>query len=348
MTAPRTTSGHPARSAAGRLPAWGAAPAGARPSRSQPEAPPRFTDAAAPWLHAAHFDMTLMSAGLFDPPADVPATPRRQKATDQQLLDAYAETQSVYKVGERFGMHGSSAHERLAKLGAVKPPNYFTEVEQDRLRSEYWIAAETGKLAELAADMGRTRYFLCRQARMLGLTDKNRRKTWSAVWKYVSEDSARIIFEQFKHSPLNLGKFCARRGYDDLGFSRCMKKYFYDEWEHVIEAKQNKQTKYRYGRQFEYRVRDHLRGIGYFAQRSPASKTPIDITAIKPGQVLFIQCKRNASLRPGEWNALFDLAMSCGAVPLMASCPTGRGTTYHRLTARKEARGPQPMQVFTP
>jgi Holliday junction resolvase len=283
---------------------------------------------------------------------ELPGTPRgkgrKKLVSDEALIGAYAELKSVHAVGKRFGIHGSSVHERLSKLGANRKLNLFSAAEEDRLRSEYWIAAATGKLAELAADLGRTKFFICRKARELGLTDSKRKKTWLAVWKYVGEESARIIFEQFKQSPLGLGKFCAKRGYDDLGFAQCMKLHFFDEWEHVIEAKQIKQTKYKYGRQFEYRVRDHLRAEGYFAQRSPASKTPIDITAIKPGVVLLVQCKRNASLRPGEWNELFDLAMSCGAIPVMASTPTGRGITYHRMLARKDAPGRQPMEPFTP
>lgn len=274
--------------------------------------------------------------------------PAPRLVSDEQLIDAYAELRSVQAVGKRLGIHGSSVHDRLSKLGKSQAPNLFTPVEEDRLRSEYWIAAETGKLADLAADMGRTKHFICRKARELGLTDQKRKKTWLAVWRYVGEESARIIFEQFKQSPLGLGKYCAKKGYDDLGFAACMKRHFYDEWEHVIEAKQIKSTKYKYGRQFEYRVRDHLRSAGYFAQRSPASKTPIDITAIKPGCVLLVQCKRNASLRPVEWNALYDLAMSCGAIPVMASTPTGRGITYHRMLARKDAPGRQPMEPFTP
>jgi Holliday junction resolvase len=271
------------------------------------------------------------------------------KATNEQLLDSYARTRSVKKTAAEFGMNGTSVHERLVKLGANRPINVLTPIEEDRLLSEYWIAAETGKLDELAADMGRTKQFICRRAKALGLTDQKRRKPYAAVWKYVGEESARIAFEMFKRSPLGLGKYCAKKGYDDLGFSTCMKRHFADEWEHVIEAKQIKQTAYKYGRQFEYRVRDHLKRLGYFAMRSPASKTPIDILAVRPGAVLFVQCKRSGSFPPAEWNELFELAKSCGAIPVLASCPTGRGTEYHELVARKDRPGlRQPLGLFDP
>lgn len=271
------------------------------------------------------------------------------KASDYDLVEAYRELRSVAKVGARFGMNGSSAHERLAALGIVDPPNLFTEEEKDRLREEYWIAAETGKLSELALDMGRTKHFLCRQARALGLTDARRKKMYLSTWKYVGEESARIIFEQFKRQSLGVGKYCTKKGYDDLGFSRCMQRHFPDEWEHVIESKQTTQTLYRYGRQFEYKVRDDLKKLGYFALRSPASKSPIDILAVKHGTVLMIQCKRHGALPPKEWNAIFDLASSCGAIPVLASCPTGRGAVFHRLIGAKDgSRRAQPMAEFVP
>jgi len=272
-----------------------------------------------------------------------------RKASDEELIAAYQETGSVFKTGKRFGIHGSSVHERLQKLGITKPPNFFSSEEIDRLRAEYWIAAETGKLADLAADMGRTKTFLCKQARSLGLTDIKRKKVYNSTWKYVGEESARILFEQFKHQSLGLIKFCTKRGFDDLGFSTCMKRHFPDEWEHVIESKQIKQTWYRYGRQFEYRVRDQLKALGYFAMRSPASKTPIDVLAVRPGIVLMIQCKASGALHPKPWNELYDLATSCGAIAILASFPTGRGNKYQKLTGRKERRGQrQPLVDFDP
>ena len=153
---------------------------------------------------------------------------RPPKATDDQLLSSYATTKSVWDTAREFGMCGQSVHERLVKLGANQSQNLFTEVEQDRLRSEYWIAAETGKLAELAADMGRTKHFICRQAKALGLTSQSRQRQYLSVWKYVGEESARIFFDQFKRSSLGLGKYCLKKAYDDLGFANCMKRHFAD------------------------------------------------------------------------------------------------------------------------
>ena len=102
------------------------------------------------------------------------------KATDAQILTAYAETDSVWKAAKKLGMCGQSVHERLVKLGAAKPMNVFTEEDKDRLRAEYQAAADAGKLTDLAADLGRTKHFICRQARSLGLTKQDRQRRYLA------------------------------------------------------------------------------------------------------------------------------------------------------------------------
>lgn len=273
----------------------------------------------------------------------------KQKASDEDLIAAYSKFPNIAIVGPMFGMRASSAHERLVKLGVMRPMNVFTDAERDRLREEYWVAAETGKLADLAADMGRTKPFICTKARELGLTNQNRTRKYNATWKYVCEEDARIIFEKFKQSSLGLVQYCKSKGWDDLGFARCMKVHFPDEWEHVIESKQTSQTLYRYGRQFEYQVRDHMKSLGYFALRSPASKSPIDLIAIKPGVVAFIQCKRHGALPPKEWNALFDLAISVAAIPVLVSKKGVRGKLYQKLLERKDGTARrQPFEDWQP
>lgn len=98
----------------------------------------------------------------------------RKKATDAELLAAYADLKSVWAVGARFKMAGQSVHERLFALGVVKPVNAFTEAEREILHAEYEAHASAGRLGDLAERMGRTKAFLCRQARRLGLTRQDR------------------------------------------------------------------------------------------------------------------------------------------------------------------------------
>lgn len=63
----------------------------------------------------------------------------------------------------------------------------FTDADLEHLRIHYAGYAASGKLSELAASMGRTRQFICRKARTLGLTDQNRTKPW-LVWRIADKD----------------------------------------------------------------------------------------------------------------------------------------------------------------
>jgi len=273
----------------------------------------------------------------------------KSKATDEQVLAAYRTHRSVWKAARALGLCGQSVHERLVKLGANVPVRTITEDELELLRREYLIYRDAGKLADLAKRMGRTKPLLCRAARALGLTDRRHARRYCAVWKHLSVEAADVIWQDFKAARAGLGAYCRTKGYDDLGFSRCMKLHFADEYESVIEAKAPRQSLYRYGRQFEYRVRDELRGHGYVALRSPASKSPLDLMVVGHGQVLFVQCKRHGALPPGEWNELLDLAASCGATPILALMPASRGIAYFRLTGRKDgSKRRQPMEAWQP
>jgi Holliday junction resolvase len=109
-------------------------------------------------------------------------------------------------------------------------------------------------------------------------------------------------------------------------------------------------TAYQVGKRFEDKVRDHLREEGYEVIRSAGSKTKVDVIAMKPGQQLLVQCKRDGVCGPAEWDRLFEIAGWVGAVPVLAvNGPRGRGVAYWRLTARKlRGRGmaAQPAESF--
>ena len=104
-------------------------------------------------------------------------------------------------------------------------------------------------------------------------------------------------------------------------------------------------TNYDRGAAFERMVVADLRKHGYIAERVAGSHSPADIHAFKSGQVVFVQCKRDGRLSPDEWNGFLDYCNKASAVPVMAS-KAQRGISYHRLTAKKEKRGRQPMEVW--
>jgi Holliday junction resolvase len=103
-------------------------------------------------------------------------------------------------------------------------------------------------------------------------------------------------------------------------------------------------TYYDRGRAFEHTVRDALRDDGYDVIRSAGSKTKVDLAAFKPGQALFIQCKRDGRTSPAERVELLRVAAHIGAVPLVAWKRVGAGAVlYWRLTGP----GPRDRETWT-
>lgn len=99
-----------------------------------------------------------------------------QKVASEILVESYGRLQNVWKVADEVGLCGQSVHERLVKLGKIVPMNYFTEKDKKRLKADYSKYLLQGNLELLATEMGRTKQFICRKAKQLGLTDIARKK----------------------------------------------------------------------------------------------------------------------------------------------------------------------------
>ncbi len=275
--------------------------------------------------------------------------PARRKVPDDDLLAAYWETGSVKAAGERLGINGSSVHERLQRLGVARRNPRFTEEDDERVLREYIAHRDAGTVKELANAMGRTVPFLCRQARRLGLTDPKHVRMKAATWKYMPEDEARVYLEEFRASSMGLKEWCEERGIDDLGFSRKMQDLFPDEYECIVELAASADSTYAVGRRFEYRVRNALVEHGYFAWRSHLSRSPVDVVAMRHGQpVIMVQCRLGAALQVADWNEMYDIVVSTGAVPILAALVDGQVRMW-RMTGRKDgSKRPQPMVPWDP
>jgi len=80
---------------------------------------------------------------------------------------------------------------------------------------------------------------------------------------------------------------------------------------------------YARGRKFEWRVRDHLEGMGFVVVRSAASK-PVDLVAMRGGQILLIECKYNAKITSLERQRLLKMAERAGGIPVLATKRRGQ------------------------
>ena len=97
----------------------------------------------------------------------------RQKASDQDLVAAYAETSSVWKTAEKFGMCGQSVWERLTRLGRITSDMYTPEQEA-LIESFYASNFKKGELQDFCAQHGLLKTSVSRWAEEKKLTTVHR------------------------------------------------------------------------------------------------------------------------------------------------------------------------------
>jgi Holliday junction resolvase len=90
-------------------------------------------------------------------------------------------------------------------------------------------------------------------------------------------------------------------------------------------------TAYQRGDYFEKKCAAALTGDGYVCWQTRGSKTPVDIVALKPTQVLLVQCKGGDKPISGAgWNALFELAYRLQGEAILAD-RDGTGIRWRRI-----------------
>lgn len=90
-------------------------------------------------------------------------------------------------------------------------------------------------------------------------------------------------------------------------------------------------SNYTRGRYFEYRCKTILEAQGYVVIRSPQSRGPADLVAMRDGEILFVQCKTGAGkLSADARAALIEMARQAGGKAMLAR-REGRGIVWEEL-----------------
>ena len=71
-------------------------------------------------------------------------------------------------------------------------------------------------------------------------------------------------------------------------------------------------SNYARGRAKEYAAIEILRALGFNARRSAGSHSPVDVTADRAGETIYIQVKYNCGIAPGELKAFKAYATAPG------------------------------------
>lgn len=127
-----------------------------------------------------------------------------KKVSDETIISEYNRLGNVWHVGESVGICGQSVHIRLTKLGLIKRMNYFTKADEKFLIKNYVQFRDDYRLQELADIMGRTKSFICREARKLGLTTTETK--WPERKKEILSKAAEKRIKDYGHPKGMLGK----------------------------------------------------------------------------------------------------------------------------------------------
>jgi hypothetical protein len=116
----------------------------------------------------------------------------KQKIPNEQLIESYGRLNNIWQVAKEVGLCGQSVHERLIKLGLKLQNPKWTDDEKFFLIEHYSNYLLDGRLQELADKMGRTKQFICRKAKLIGLTNISRQKKLLANFKPNITDWSKI------------------------------------------------------------------------------------------------------------------------------------------------------------
>ena len=121
------------------------------------------------------------------------------------IISKYEELGNVWKVGGYFGISGQTIHARLKERGVVKPVNVFSDIDKAILVEKYSTYKSECRLQELADELGRTKQFICRKAKELGLTERPEHYDLSDEKRAKLSESAKARIKKYGHPRGALG-----------------------------------------------------------------------------------------------------------------------------------------------
>ena len=101
----------------------------------------------------------------------------KKRVSDEDILKSYYTTHNVWKTAKDVGICGQSVWERLKRLNIKEcTNNALSEEDKNKIKEFYMIGFTTGdgKLEDFCKSIGRTKQFVCRYAKSVGLTSHKR------------------------------------------------------------------------------------------------------------------------------------------------------------------------------
>lgn len=154
--------------------------------------------------------------------------PARTLASNEEIIEAYKATGSVWKAAKTLGLCGQSVWERLKRLKYDLPGTNWTDEEHAELRS---LAGQC-TLAEIAKRIGRPYGSVADKMSALGLTNLVRasNKKVSLRGTGLTAETIKKHIQELEAFKGTLGQFCRQRGFSIDVFVKAVQKYQPDFW----------------------------------------------------------------------------------------------------------------------
>lgn len=238
------------------------------------------------------------------------------------IRDNYGKV-STKKLGELLGRSWKSVHERTRRLGLIKEHEKVCPVCGKLFFSRMgaltvYCSMPCARRANYLKDPER----VCRNSREHQVKRRFKIPKTFSTW---SDPEIRKLWEEYKGGRKTIEDFAKSHGYGLNIVRELFRTSYPDEWADEIERRKSKSKMYQKGRAFEYRIRDLLTLNKFWVLRSPQSKSPADLCALKRGRILLVQCKVSKSyMKARDWEQLATLADSVGAEAVLAYRNSGK------------------------
>lgn len=141
-----------------------------------------------------------------------------ENTDNDKIIILYKELGNIWKVGEQIGKSGQFVHKYLSERNIKLKYPKFSQKEEERLLKDYLNYRERGDLKSLANEMGRTKQFICRKAKLLGLTDKENRISMKQFGEVLSEKK-KEYYKNNDHPKGFLGRQHSKQAREKIGIT---------------------------------------------------------------------------------------------------------------------------------
>lgn len=161
--------------------------------------------------------------------------PPPQRVTNEEIINAYKATGSVWKAAKLLGVGGQTVHKRLARLGYPLAVSRWSEEELEELRE---LLTERISLTEISDRLGRTYASVALKASRLNLPREYapRRRKLPRASGYDKATTKKRLHELLA-SGMPFTKFCRSSGYAVEQQARAIEKHFPNEWREYVESR---------------------------------------------------------------------------------------------------------------